>query len=332
MRRPGPFPEHLKGRVFSRAQAAAAGLSASRLRSRDVRRVRHGWYRWVGLTPRSIPPLVASAVEAARAEEIARLQEICTRYPDAVVTGESVARLQRWPLPADVATRVRPTVLRPRGRRAVPDEDVVTRTVDPSRVIVRRPRPHSVPEASFPDAWFHLAPVLEPGWLVTVGDHLARRSDTRGIRALAGREDLHRALERHRGETGARRARQALAVVREGSDSPPETELRLALVAAGLPEPDLQIELWDADYSIFHPASADLGYWRWKIAVQYEGKGHDGAAQVGKDTRRDAVFQRAGWIVIRVAGPDRARGFVETVELVRRAIAQRQAYAPAQPW
>ena len=34
------------------------------------------------------------------------------------------------------------------------------------------------------------------------------------------------------------------------------------MMAAGLPEPDLQIELWDPDYSLWHPASADLGYRR----------------------------------------------------------------------
>lgn len=94
-------------------------------------------------------------------------------------------------------------------------------------------------------------------------------------------------------------------------------------MAAGLPEPDLQIELWDPDYSLWHPASADLGYRRWRIAIHYEGKTHDGAAQVGKDTRRDAVFLRQGWLNIRVAGTDRWRGFVETAGLVRAAIAER---------
>ena len=105
--------------------------------------------------------------------------------------------------------------------------------------------------------------------------------------------------------------------------SGPVGGVRLALMAAGLPEPDLQIELWDPDYSLWHPASADLGYRRWRIAIHYEGKTHDGAAQVGKDTRRDAVFLRQGWLNIRVAGTDRWRGFVETAGLVRAAIAER---------
>ena len=51
MRVPGPFPAHLQDAPFTRAQALAAGVSGSRLRSRDVERVAHGHYRWIGRVP-----------------------------------------------------------------------------------------------------------------------------------------------------------------------------------------------------------------------------------------------------------------------------------------
>lgn len=317
MRVPGDFPLTLRSRPFTRAQALAAGVSASRLRSRDVERVARGVHRWIG------PVTGTTAPARAPTTELDRLQALAAAHPDVVVTGESAARLWGWPLPDEVRDRVRPTVLRGRTRRVLTGPGVRTRLVDLDRVVVRRDRLHGLRWASHGDAWFHLALELDRDALVAVGDRLARRSERRGIVPLASPRQLRAALERHAGEVGIGRAREALALVREGSDSPAETELRLALLGAGLPEPDLQIELWDPAYSSRHPASADLGYRRWRIALHYEGKTHDGAVQVGRDTRRDAVFLRRDWLNIRVAGTDRARGFVETVGLVRAAVAAR---------
>lgn len=271
MRVPGPFPAHLQDAPFTRAQALAAGVSGSRLRSRDVERVAHGHYRWIGPVTGATPPARPLATE------LSRLQDLAAMRPDVVVTGESVARLLGWPLPDDVTARVCPTVLRSRTRRVLREPGVRTRLVDLDRVLVRRDRLHGLRWTSHADTWFHLATVLDRDALVAVGDRLAREDERRGKVALATRRDLGAALERHTGEAGIVRAREALALVRTGSDSPAETELRLALMAAGLPEPDLQIELWDPDYSLWHPASADLGYRRWRIAIHYEGKTHDGA-------------------------------------------------------
>lgn len=50
--------------------------------------------------------------------------------------------------------------------------------------------------------------------------------------------------------------------------------------------------------------------------------------QVERDTRRDAAFLRAGWLVIRVSRSDLRDGFAGTVELVRRALAERSPETP----
>ena len=110
MRTPGDFPAHLRDAPFTRAAALAAGLSGSRLRSRDVTRVGHGVYRWTGTpgptttppTPTAPPAEAASATppdeerrarearkESARRREVDRLQELLARHPDLVVTGAS---------------------------------------------------------------------------------------------------------------------------------------------------------------------------------------------------------------------------------------------------
>ena len=124
MRVPGPFPAHLQDAPFTRAQALAAGVSGSRLRSRDVERVAHGHYRWIGPVTGATPPARPLATE------LSRLQDLAAMRPDVVVTGESVARLLGWPLPDDVKARVRPTVLRSRTRRVLREPGVRTRLVD----------------------------------------------------------------------------------------------------------------------------------------------------------------------------------------------------------
>lgn len=296
MRVPGEFPGLLRSGPFTRAQALAAGLSSSRLRSRDIERVGRWVYRWVRpVEPLPSDPAAPADPDAPRAREIERLQQVAARHPDIIVTGASAARLWGWPLPREVAGSPVLTVVRERTRRAIPVDDVVTRRVDLDKVVVRRDRLHGLRIASHPDAWFHLSGTLGRDALVAVGDHLARSRPRRGKAALAGRRLLQTCLERHHGDAGAPEAREALSLVRDGADSPPETELRLALMDAGLPEPELQIELWDPLYSDRYPASADMGYRQWKIALQYEGRQHDGGTQVSRDTRRDAVFQRAGW-------------------------------------
>jgi hypothetical protein len=59
-----------------------------------------------------------------------------------------------------------------------------------------------------------------------------------GLRALVGR---------HPNLQGVMRAREALDLMRVGSDSAPETLLRLAMADAGLPEPDLQLAVRPGD-------------------------------------------------------------------------------------
>lgn len=361
MRTPGDFPVHLRNAPFTRAAALAAGLSGSRLRSRDVIRVGRGVYRWTGTpgsttTPTSAlpsavrtPPLgtAGSATpsaegraaretrkEASRRREVERLHALLARHPDLVVTGASAARLWGLPLPSWVEASTELTVLRGDGLRACADAGVRTRLADLARVQLHPEPLHGLPVTSYADTWFHLADDLPVDQLVAVGDRLVRSRPRRGEDALTDRAALAECLRRQRGRRGVVKGRAAHALVRDGADSPQETALRLALLDAGLPEPELQIELRDPAYSTRHPATADLGYRRWRIAVQYEGAGHDDPVQVARDTQRDAVFQRAGWTVIRVSNSDRRAGFAGAIALIRQAIAARrllEAAAPGNP-
>ena len=59
-------------------------------------------------------------------------------------------------------------------------------------------------------------------------------------------------------------------------------------------------------------AHADLGYARWKVALEYEGRQHAEPDQFGRDIDRYSLLAADGWLTLRFAdrhvnGPARAR-------------------------
>jgi len=107
-------------------------------------------------------------------------------------------------------------------------------------------------------------------------------------------------LESCRRSRGSRRATAVLAAARPGAESALESIGRLQLVAQGLPEPELQVELGDADGFI---GRVDH-YWRERRVIgeadgrgKYAGAGALWAEKVREDRLRDAGFEvvRYGW-------------------------------------
>lgn len=110
---------------------------------------------------------------------------------------------------------------------------------------------------------------------------------------------------------------------RIGVESPKETETRLLLVDAGLPEPVVQHEVRDGRRLV---ARIDLAYPQWKIAIEYEGDGHrTDAAQWRRDIQRQRELEDRGWIVVRITQLDLTDGSAALLRRIRRAIAVRQA-------
>lgn len=81
------------------------------------------------------------------------------------------------------------------------------------------------------------------------------------------------------------------------SESRPETLTRLALVAHGVPRPELQIQVHDVRG--LEVARVDMG-WRWaKLAVEYQGDHHrTDPRQWRRDQQRAADLAATGWLVI----------------------------------
>ncbi len=96
-----------------------------------------------------------------------------------------------------------------------------------------------------------------------------------------------------------RRARRAGELVRAGAESARESRLRLAIVLAGLPEPETNVDLGDEHFFI---GRVDLYLRDWNIAVEYEGDHHRTDARVfGHDLERYEQLAAAGVLVVRVS-------------------------------
>lgn len=167
--------------------------------------------------------------------------------------------------------------------------------------------------------WLDLARILPLIDLVCMGDQLIRiprqEFEGRGT-SYSTLAYLRQMVARHRNLQGIVRAREALEVMRVGADSAPETVLRLAMVDAGLPEPELQLKLWDGPMA----PSADAGYRARKIALQYDGAHHLDEVQRHSDRRRDRAFEAAGWTVLVFTQKDYANGFDKAILRVRQAM------------
>ncbi|MHA7177493.1 DUF559 domain-containing protein [Arthrobacter sp. Sr24] len=167
--------------------------------------------------------------------------------------------------------------------------------------------------------WLDLSRTLPVADLVCMGDQLVRIPRA----VFEGREEpyatiasLRAMLSMHPNLQGIVRAREALELVRVGSDSSPETLLRLAMLDAGLPEPELQIKLWDRPDA----PSADAGYRNQHLALQYDGGHHLDEIQRRSDRRRDKAFEAAGWTVLIFTQEDLADGFETALDGIRWAL------------
>ena len=144
------------------------------------------------------------------------------------------------------------------------------------------------------DTWCALSAILSVDELVAIGDHLVRRQDPDATMAR-----LRGAVRGYAGRHGAKRLRIALELVRPRTDSSKETELRLEILRAGLPEPIVNVPVQDAQGR--HIKLGDLVYEKERILVEYDGEQHrTDDAQYAKDARDLERLVNSGWLVIRI--------------------------------
>ncbi|MDT7666388.1 MAG: hypothetical protein QOD82_5978 [Pseudonocardiales bacterium] len=156
---------------------------------------------------------------------------------------------------------------------------------------------------------------------VAGGDPAAGTGAVTGGGAVAGGFAPAELLARRAAEPGARGSRrlvEAVALADPRAESPPETRLRVALVRAGLPRPEVQFPVLD-EYG-FELARADLAYPAAKLAIEYDGSTHFEPSRARRDRERDGELAGIGWQTLRVVADDVGIGMLQTTQRVARLL------------
>jgi very-short-patch-repair endonuclease len=249
---------------FSRAEARAAGISAKLLKSARYRRLFYDLY--------VSAEVVVTPVVRAKA-----ILKICP--PGSQASHFTAAELWGAIVPSQPLTHL-----------SCPQPGVRS-----ERRGVRCHRFRGIRISSPEQTFIDLACVLSLVDLVVLGDSLVRARRTTVDRLVD-------AVSTWSG-WGSRPAARAVGFVRKGVDSPMESRLRMLIVLAGLPEPQVNRIVrdgsgnWDKRFDLCYP---DL-----LLIIEYDGRQHaDNDEQWDHDIDRREDLDGEGWrmIVIRSKG------------------------------
>lgn len=161
--------------------------------------------------------------------------------------------------------------------------------------------------ASAPLAWALMGGRCTVHELVVLGDAIVSSAENYPDRRLAGPlatiDDLRAITDRWTGMSGAAALRSALPRIRERVESPRETDMRLFIVDAGMPEPDVQVEVFDPATGVLL-GRADLAHRDARVVEEYEGDGHRSKGQWDRDIEKYRAFERVGLHVVRATNRD----------------------------
>ncbi|MEW1812073.1 hypothetical protein AB0284_15365 [Pseudarthrobacter phenanthrenivorans] len=285
MKTPQPLPEELRGRPFTLIDASVAGVSP--------RRWRHGSLTYRGRGIRMEGPTAELAL-GARVRPFIEVNELCAASHVTAAELHSLPQRRR-----DEASDVY-HLIRPEGAAYLDRPHVIAHRMKlyGDEVTAMDGLPVTTPART----WLDVAELLSVDELVVMGDACVRvpRPEFEGRdMPLCSTRDLQRTIDRHRGKRGLRKAKEALALIRVGADSPQETLLRLAIVRAGLPEPELNVPIITEDGARHH--EPDLSYRKYKIGIEYEGDHHGEDSQIARDIARSERYAALGWTEVRIS-------------------------------
>ena len=234
-----------------------------------------------------------------------------TAGKDAAICGATALRLREVDLPARLVRDTRVWI-------QVPECQTWPRRAEVRLVRTNRVgavRLHSgLPIVDLPSCWLQLAPESTIDELVEVADALMRRKH-----CFTNQAQLAATIDSHQGSPGIRKARIAFDLSRTGTDSIPETDLRLLLVRGGLPAPVVNLPITDAWGQVLY--ILDLAYEGAKVAIEYDGAYHVGnRQQMEQDAVRRRYLEDHGWRVITVTSTDMFTDPDGIIASVRKAL------------
>jgi len=223
-----------------------------------------------------------------------------------VASHTTAAQVYELPVPGDVLEHV--TVPEPASRFSRGGIKCHVGSVAGAR------RVSGVPVSAPVDVFVQLAGMLSLVDLVVVGDAMVRRALVTPAELreqCAGRTGVHVVL-----------ARRAASLVRDRVDSPMETRLRLLIVLAGLPEPEVNLKIRDSNDVVL--MRLDLSYPTVKVAVEYDGRQHaEDERQWTRDLDRREDLDDDDWRILVVTRKGIYEEPAQTVDRVFRLLRKR---------
>jgi hypothetical protein len=265
-------PVALRMAPFTLAEAISMGVSRAQLRGAGYCRLGSGLYRWIGL--RESPQLLLSAM--AR-----RLP------PGAAFSGRTAAWLHGLDMaPCDP---IEVTIPDPIGTRRRAGASVNRPALAFDEIVIRR----GLPTAAA---------------LRTIVDLAGRNPLTEGVVAadmflhagLVSIDELRTYVSEHPRAKGIARLRRVVGLAEPKAESAMETRLRILLILARLPPPEVQVSVHD-DQGRFL-GRPDLLYSRQRLAIEYDGGTH--RDRMVDDNRRQNGLVGAGLRLLRFTAAD----------------------------
>jgi hypothetical protein len=226
-----------------------------------------------------------------------------------VVAGPSAAVLlgvESAARPADLIH-----VIAPNGPRVGHLDGVRVHSCDlaPNEIVVRADLPCT---SGARTAW-DLGRWLEPLVAIPIIDAFLGR-------VLVTVEILAETADLHAGARGGRRAANVFALADGGSQSPPESVLRVRFVLSGLPRPLLQFPIMLPNGVMVHP---DIAWPYYRVACEYDGLWHGSNDQLHVDRKRLNGLVSADWIVLHVTSRRLYQDYDGVLSEVRAALMSR---------
>ncbi len=282
------IPAQLRRAPFTLEEARAAGLTLSSLKSKAWKRLGSELYCWRDMP--SDPWLVIDAWRRLLGEQVTFSAR----------TAAWIHGLEVDPVSPVAVIAPSDSSLRTCNGLAVRRCDLATVDV----VTIRRTRVTTV-DRTLRDICLETPPVEA---LVSL-DNAMRLG-------IADRATLWQYAQSVNGLPGSGRMRQLVPLV-EPAESPMETRLRWRLMQSGLPRPQVQAELCDADDRFI--ARVDLYYPGARLVIEFDGGNH--RTRLVSDDRRQNQLVNAGFTVLRFTSADLNHRPEHVVAEVRHALA-----------
>jgi very-short-patch-repair endonuclease len=265
-------PAALRTRPFTSAEASGVGVTRGQLRGAAYRRVGSGLYRWEGL--KESPQLMLSAVGR--------------RLPvGAAFSGRTAAWLHGLDVvPCDP---IEVTIPEPTGTRRRAGASVSRAALACEEIVLRRGLP----------ATSALRKVVDLGGRDPLTDGVVA-ADLFLHARLVTIADLRAFITDHPKANGIARLRRVVDLAEPKAESAMESRLRMLLVLARLPRPEIQVSIYNEQGGF--SGRPDLLYRVERLAIEYDGGNH--RDRLVEDNRRQNGLVGAGYRLLRFTAAD----------------------------